>query len=71
MEQDIETVRLLIPGPVTTQRATKAPMMRDWGCWDAEFLAVTKRVRDKLMAVANCGTSHVFWSANSSSRNCC
>ena len=57
--EDLETVRLLIPGPVTTQRATKMPMMRDWGCWDAEFLAVTKRVRDQLSAVANCGTSHV------------
>ena len=49
--EEIDSINIL--------QATKLAMSRDWGCWDAEFLAVTRRVREKLMALANCGTSHV------------
>ena len=43
---------LLTPGPATTAAATKTAMLRDWGSWDGDFKAITARVRDRLLAVA-------------------
>ena len=44
--------RLFTPGPLTTSPSVKRAMLRDLGSRDGEFLAVVKRVRDRLLAVA-------------------
>jgi 2-aminoethylphosphonate-pyruvate transaminase len=36
---------LLTPGPLTTSLRTKLAMLRDWGSWDSDFMAVTAKVR--------------------------
>ncbi|WP_374979819.1 2-aminoethylphosphonate--pyruvate transaminase [Pseudomonas solani] len=43
---------LLTPGPLTTSRATKEAMLRDWGSWDADFNRVTAEIRQQLLAMA-------------------
>ena len=50
---------LLTPGPLTTSLATKRAMLRDWGSRDTEFIAITKRIQDTLLAIAGVGDSHV------------
>ena len=50
---------LLTPGPLTTSRETKAAMLRDWGSRDSDFIALNARVRDRLVALAGGGSSHV------------
>jgi 2-aminoethylphosphonate-pyruvate transaminase len=50
---------LLTPGPLTTTLRTKLAMLRDWGSWDADFNAVTARVRERLLAVIDGADSHV------------
>ena len=50
---------LLTPGPLTTTLRTKLAMLRDWGSWDADFIAVTARVRASLLAIVNGQESHV------------
>ena len=50
---------LLTPGPLTTSLATKQAMLRDWGSRDAEFISITKRIQDTLLAIAGVGDSHV------------
>jgi 2-aminoethylphosphonate-pyruvate transaminase len=39
---------LLTPGPLTTSKAVKAVMVRDWGSRDAAFLAINKTVLERL-----------------------
>ncbi|WP_271410556.1 2-aminoethylphosphonate--pyruvate transaminase [Pseudomonas sp. Q1-7] len=43
---------LLTPGPLTTSRATKEVMLRDWGSWDGAFNRVTAEVRQELLSMA-------------------
>jgi 2-aminoethylphosphonate-pyruvate transaminase len=43
---------LFTPGPLTTSRTVKQAMLRDLGSRDHEFIALIRRVRDQLMAVA-------------------
>ncbi len=50
---------LLTPGPLTTTLRTKLAMLRDWGSWDAEFNAVTARVRKSLLAIVHGEETHV------------
>ena len=50
---------LLTPGPLTTTLRTKLAMLRDWGSWDAEFNAVTARVRASLLDIIHAHHSHV------------
>ncbi len=50
---------LLTPGPLTTTDRTKRAMLRDWGSWDAEFIAMTREVRERLLAVVHGEASHV------------
>jgi len=50
---------LLTPGPLTTSMRTKLAMLRDWGSWDADFIAMTARVRQRLLAIAHAQDSHV------------
>lgn len=42
---------LLTPGPLTTAYEVKQAMLRDWGSWDADFRAMTKSLRDQLVAL--------------------
>jgi 2-aminoethylphosphonate-pyruvate transaminase len=50
---------LLTPGPLTTSRATKEAMLRDWGSRDPEFMALNARVRERLVALAGAQGTHV------------
>ncbi len=46
---------LLTPGPLTTSRAVRAAMLRDWGSWDDDFRAMTRQLRADLMALLGAG----------------
>jgi len=50
---------LLTPGPLTTTLRTKLAMLRDWGSWDSEFVAITARVRRSLLAIIHAQDTHV------------
>ena len=50
---------LLTPGPLTTTLRTKLAMLRDWGSWDTDFIAVTARVRAALLDIIH-GTDSSF-----------
>jgi 2-aminoethylphosphonate-pyruvate transaminase len=50
---------LLTPGPLTTTLRTKLAMLKDWGSWDADFNAVTARVRKSLVDIIHGQDSHV------------
>ncbi|HEY8358976.1 MAG TPA: 2-aminoethylphosphonate--pyruvate transaminase [Ramlibacter sp.] len=50
---------LLTPGPLTTTLRTKLAMLRDWGSWDADFNAVTARVRASLLKIVHGEDTHV------------
>jgi len=50
---------LLTPGPLTTTLRTKLAMLKDWGSWDADFNAVTARVRASLLDIIHGAESHV------------
>jgi 2-aminoethylphosphonate-pyruvate transaminase len=43
---------LLTPGPLTTSKATKEAMLRDWGSWDGAFNTLTAQVRKQLLSMA-------------------
>jgi 2-aminoethylphosphonate-pyruvate transaminase len=51
---------LLTPGPLTTTLRTKLAMLRDWGSWDADFNAVTARLRQSLLRIIHGEDSHVL-----------
>lgn len=48
----------LTPGPLTTSDATRAALGRDWGSRDAEFVALTGRLRTRLAAIAGGTGTH-------------
>lgn len=50
---------LLTPGPLTTSLRTKLAMLRDWGSWDADFIAMTTSVRKSLLDIVHGQDSHV------------
>jgi 2-aminoethylphosphonate-pyruvate transaminase len=50
---------LLTPGPLTTTLRTKLAMLRDWGSWDSDFIAVTARVRASLLKIIHGEDTHV------------
>ena len=50
---------LLTPGPLTTSLRTKLAMLRDWGSWDADFIAMTASVRKSLLDIVHGQDSHV------------
>jgi 2-aminoethylphosphonate-pyruvate transaminase len=51
---------LLTPGPLTTTLRTKLAMLKDWGSWDADFNAVTMRLRSQLLDIVHGHDSHVL-----------
>ena len=50
---------LLTPGPLTTSKAVKAAMQRDWGSWDRPFIELTGDICDSLTAMAGGGVDFV------------
>ncbi len=50
---------LLTPGPLTTTLRTKLAMLRDWGSWDGDFIAMTAELRRQLLAIVGAADSHV------------
>lgn len=46
---------LLTPGPLTTSYAVKKAMLRDWGSWDDDFRAMTRKMRQQLLAMVGPG----------------
>ncbi len=40
---------LLTPGPLTTAAEVKQAMLKDWGSWDADFRAMTRTLRTRLL----------------------
>ncbi len=53
-----KSLRLYLPGPVTTDPRVRQAMARDWGVWDAEFRALTERVRKYILKVAGVEQTH-------------
>jgi len=49
---------LLTPGPLTTTLRTKLAMLKDWGSWDTDFIAVTASVRQRLLAIIDGHDTH-------------
>jgi 2-aminoethylphosphonate-pyruvate transaminase len=43
---------LLTPGPLTTSKATKKAMLRDWGSRDGKFIELTAGICQKIEAIA-------------------
>ena len=50
---------LLTPGPLTTSMSVKQAMLHDWGSRDQEFIAINRRVRERLVVLAGGEGSHV------------
>ena len=50
---------LLTPGPLTTSRSVKESMLHDWGSRDREFIAMNRRVRERLVDLAGGVGTHV------------
>ncbi|SHH57077.1 2-aminoethylphosphonate--pyruvate transaminase [Marivita hallyeonensis] len=46
---------LLTPGPLTTAYSVKQAMLRDWGSWDDDFRAMTRALRNRLLAMIGDG----------------
>ena len=49
---------LLTPGPLTISSATKQAMLRDWGSRDAAFTVLTRRIRERITAIAGAEGTH-------------
>ncbi len=50
---------LFTPGPINTLRATRAAMQRDFGSREADFIALTARVCDRLLSIVDGAATHV------------
>ena len=50
---------LLTPGPLTTSATVKQAMLHDWGSRDPAFIAMNRRVRERLVVLAGGGDTHV------------
>jgi len=51
---------LLTPGPLTTTLRTKLAMLKDWGSWDADFIALTASLRTRLLDIVQGHDTHVL-----------
>ena len=49
---------LLTPGPLTTARATREAMLKDWGSWDSAFHEITRELRLSLVAIVHGESTH-------------
>ena len=50
---------LLTPGPLTTSPSVKEAMLHDLGSRDGGFIAINRRMRERLVAIAGAHGSHV------------
>ncbi len=50
---------LLTPGPLTTSPGIKEAMLHDYGSRDTRFIAVNRRVRERLVEIVNGDDGHV------------
>jgi 2-aminoethylphosphonate-pyruvate transaminase len=50
---------LLTPGPLTTSLTVKQAMLHDWGSRDTAFIAINRRMRDRLVDLAGGVGTHV------------
>ena len=44
---------MVTPGPLTTSRTVKEAMLHDWGSRDPEFIAINRRIRERLVELAS------------------
>ncbi len=44
---------LLTPGPLSTSKAVKASMLRDWCTWDEDYNSIVQQVRSELLVISN------------------
>ena len=44
---------LLTPGPLSTSKAVKAAMLRDWCTWDQDYNSIVQNLRTRLAAMAS------------------
>lgn len=44
---------LLTPGPLSTSKAVKAAMLRDWCTWDQDYNSIVQDLRSRLAAMAS------------------
>ena len=58
MDRDHDAPILLTPGPLATSAEVKAAMSRDWGSRDADFIAMTARIRERLVSLAGGEGTH-------------
>jgi 2-aminoethylphosphonate-pyruvate transaminase len=59
MSDSIRDPWLLTPGPLTTSASVKEAMLRDWGSRDGAFIAINRRVRERLVELAGGVGTHV------------
>jgi 2-aminoethylphosphonate-pyruvate transaminase len=59
MPPEVREPLLLTPGPLTTSATVKKAMLRDWGSRDGAFIALNRRVRERLLALVDGAESHV------------
>ena len=59
MPPEVREPLLLTPGPLTTSATVKKAMLRDWGSRDGAFIALNRRVRERLLALVDGAPSHV------------
>ena len=50
---------LLTPGPLTTSPSVKRAMLHDYGSRDHEFIAINRRIRERLVAMIGAGEDYV------------
>ena len=50
---------LLTPGPLTTSLTVKQAMLHDWGSRDQTFIAINRRLRERLVELAGGEGTHV------------
>jgi 2-aminoethylphosphonate-pyruvate transaminase len=50
---------LLTPGPLTTSLTVKQAMLHDWGSRDQTFIAINRRMRERLVELAGGQGTHV------------
>lgn len=59
MREDDEGPWLFTPGPINTAKRTKQAMLRDMGSRDGDFIAMTARVCERLLAISGAGDGYV------------
>ncbi|MHA1600973.1 MAG: 2-aminoethylphosphonate--pyruvate transaminase [Alphaproteobacteria bacterium] len=50
---------LLTPGPLTTSPTVKQAMLHDYGSRDGRFIAINRRIRERLVSIAGGAETHV------------